>query len=154
MTRNVAFSLALSITALLAAAVSANAQEKDGLNKSERLLIQAQRICPVTGKDLTTMGGPVKAKVGEENVYLCCKGCLKGEIKQEHWEQIQANLAVMQGKCPVLNKSLPKNPKSVVVDGRRIFVCCSPCTKKIEADSKKYISVVDRLIESNLDKLK
>lgn len=150
MTRNVTFGLALTAVTLLSVAVSANAEEKDGLGKTERLLVKAQQICPVMGKDLTKMGGPLKAKVGEETVFLCCKGCFKGKIQKEHWEQIQANLIAAQGKCPVMDKPLPKNPTSTVVEGRRVFVCCPPCTKKVQADPEKYLARVDRLLEENL----
>ena len=82
MTRKVAFSLALSAAALLMAAGSANAQDKDGLSKSDRLLIKAQQICPVMGKDLTKMA--VRAKIGEETVFLCCKNCFQGKTQKEH----------------------------------------------------------------------
>ncbi len=150
MARNVAFSLALSAVALLMAAGSANAQDKDGLSKSDRLLIKAQQICPVMGKDLTKMGGPVRAKIGEETVFLCCKSCFQGKTQKEHWERIQANLIKAQGKCPVMGKPLPKNPASTVIEGRRVFVCCPPCTKKLKADPEEYLAKVDKFLEENL----
>lgn len=43
------------------------------LNEEER--ISSQRICPVTGLTLGSMGPPVSARVGEQRVYLCCLGC-------------------------------------------------------------------------------
>lgn len=209
MTRNFACSLALSTTALLMAAVTVNAQEKDGPSKTERFLAQAQQICPVTGKDLTSMGGPikaevegqtvflccrgcvgrplnpkhwktaqsnlrlarlalaqrvcpvtgkdlfsmggpVKAKVGEETFFLCCKACFKGKIQQEHWDQVQANLIAAQGKCPVMGRPLPKDAKSTLVDGQRIFVCCPPCTEKVKADPEQSLAKLDKLLEENL----
>lgn len=209
MTRNFAFTLALSTTAMLMAAVAVNAQEKDGLSKTERFLAQAQQMCPVTGKDLTSMGGPikaevegqatflccrgclgrplnpnhwqtaqsnlrlarlalaqrvcpvtgkdlfsmggpVKAKVGEESLFLCCKGCLQGEIQKEHWDRMHTNLIAAQGKCPVMGKPLPKNPTSTVVEGRRVFVCCPPCTEKMKTDPEKYLAAVDKLLEQSL----
>lgn len=119
-------------------------------SKTDRLLVQAQKICPVSGKDLTKMGGPVKARIGEQSAFLCCKGCFDGKVQEEHWEQIQVNLRKAQGKCPAMGKPLPDDAASMVVEGRRIFVCCPPCTKKIEADPKGYIAKVDELLEENL----
>ncbi|MBI1314414.1 hypothetical protein GC176_24220 [bacterium] len=126
------------------------ADGKDDAKRIERLLVRAQVVCPVTGKDLTSMGGPVRATVSKATVILCCKGCFGKKIPSEHWETVTANLIKAQGRCPVMDKPLPKDPKSVVVEGRRIFVCCPPCTKKIEDDPKKYIAAVDRLLEKNL----
>lgn len=142
---SVAFVMAFALTS-----VTVRADDKDDAKKTEQLLIRAQKVCPVTGKDLTSMGGPVKATVSKATVFLCCKGCFGKKIPSKHWETVTANLMKAQGRCPVMDKPLPKAPKSVVVDGRKIFVCCPPCTKKIEDAPKKYIAAVDRLLEKNL----
>lgn len=126
------------------------ADDKDDAKRIERLLVRAQAVCPVTGKDLTSMGGPVRATVSKATVFLCCKGCFGKKIPSKHWDTVTANLIKAQGRCPVMDKPLPKDPKSVVVEGRRVFVCCPPCTKKIEGDPKKFIAAVDRLLEKNL----
>ena len=39
--------------------------------------IERQKVCPVSGEKLDSMGGPIKVLVGDQPVYLCCKGCLK-----------------------------------------------------------------------------
>jgi Cu(I)/Ag(I) efflux system membrane fusion protein len=49
-------------------------QPKDN---SDAALIAFQKICPVTGADLGSMGEPVKAQVGSRTVFLCCEGCEK-----------------------------------------------------------------------------
>lgn len=41
----------------------------------ERQLIAKQKTCPVTGKPLGSMGGPVRVEVGGRIVYVCCEGC-------------------------------------------------------------------------------
>jgi len=46
------------------------------LNQSDQAGIARQRMCPVTGAALDSMGGPVKVLVGGQPLYLCCKGCL------------------------------------------------------------------------------
>lgn len=142
-----------AVTALIAVAVvtaAVRADDAGPAKKTEQLLIRAQKICPITGNKLESMGGPVKATVSKATVFLCCKGCFRKKISQKHWKTVTANLVEAQGRCPVMDKPLPEKPKSTVVEGRRIFVCCPPCTKKVEADPKKYISVVNRLLEKNL----
>jgi hypothetical protein len=48
-----------------------------------------------------------------------------------------------------MKKPLPKKSASVVVNGRKVFVCCPPCTKKIEADPAKYLQIVNEQYEEN-----
>ena len=38
-----------------------------------------------------------------------------------------------------MDKPLPKNPKSIIVEGRIVYICGPPCAKKIEADPKTYL---------------
>jgi Cu(I)/Ag(I) efflux system membrane fusion protein len=40
-------------------------------------LISLQRICPVTGAPLGSMGAPVAATLGDRPVYICCDACRK-----------------------------------------------------------------------------
>jgi hypothetical protein len=42
---------------------------------SDAALIAFQKICPVTGGELGSMGAPVKVQVGEEAIFLCCRAC-------------------------------------------------------------------------------
>ncbi len=120
------------------------------LSKSDQVRIAVQKICPVSGQQLGAHGQPITAKIGEEVVHLCCKACLSGKVSPQHWGTIHANFAKAQGKCPVMNKPLPKNPKWTIVDGRIVYVCCPPCTKKIGANPKKYITMVDQLYSMHL----
>jgi len=46
------------------------------LDQSDQAGIARQRVCPVTGAALDSMGGPIKVLVGGQPLYLCCKGCL------------------------------------------------------------------------------
>lgn len=150
MTRNVVFGLS-TFVAVAVAMISTNAEEKKKeLSKTDQLLVRAQKICPVSGKDLDAMGGPVRAEVEDRTIFLCCRGCFGQKLSKEHWATMDANLMAAQEKCPVMGKPLPKRPAMTVVEKRAVFVCCPPCTKKIEADPKKYLAAVDRLLEANL----
>ena len=115
--------------------------------ESDRLHIQAQGICPVSGKPLGAVGDPVKIKVGEqEHAYLCCQACVGQKIKAEHWKTVLVNLAKAQGVCPVMEKPVDASMKSTVVNGRRIFVCCPPCIEKIQADPNGYVDKLNEQI--------
>jgi hypothetical protein len=113
--------------------------------RRDQLRIAVQEICPVSGQKLGSMGDPVKVTIGEakEEVFLCCKGCLKGKIKPEHWATIHANIAMAQGKCPIMKKDLPKAAKWTVVKGEIVYVCCPPCIKKIAANPDDSLRQVD-----------
>lgn len=129
------------------------AAEKQAI--SDKLHAQAQGICPVSGKELGSKGEPVKVKVGsEEHAFLCCKDCVGKKLSSEHWKTIQVNLANTQAICPVMKQSVDATMKSTVVNGRRIFVCCPPCIKKIEADPEGFVSKLDEQIATQTEKLK
>ena len=141
--------LPLYVTGALFAALAIAAradQPTDAAGKrkeTDRLLIAAQEICPVTGESLGSMGEPVRAKSGERTVFLCCKSCLGQKLDAGHWKRAQKNMAEAQRICPVMDEELPENAASVVVEGRTVFVCCKPCIKKIQKDPAKALAVVD-----------
>jgi len=123
------------------------------LTKYDQLKVAIQKICPVTGKPLGSMGDPLKVKIGEEEIFLCCKGCTKGQINKEHWTAIHKNFARAQGICPVMEKKLPANPKSTVVNGQTVYICCPPCTKKIQAEPRKYLTKLAGYYQTSLQKI-
>ena len=142
-----------AIVVALVATLSAQAGEPEkGAGQIDRLLIQAQKVCPVTGKDLNSMGGPIKAEVEGATIFLCCKGCLGKPINKDAWAKIQANLMAAQKLCPVRNVALGEGAISVTVNKRIVFVCCSkgPCAAKVKADPDKYIPLVDAMLKKNL----
>ncbi len=118
----------------------------------DKLRIAAQGICPVSGQKLGEHGPPLKVVVGKqkEEVFLCCKGCLKEKLDAKHWATIHANIAAAQGKCPVMQKPLPKNPKATVVNGQVVYVCCPPCTKKLAKDPETYLKRLDTYYTASL----
>ncbi|GEM_PF-1439965 len=120
---------------------------------NDRLQIAAQRICPVSGEKLGSMGAPIKVKVGpEETAFLCCKACVGKKIEAALWKTVQGNLAKSQGACPVTGKPLTDDMKSTVVHGRKIFVCCPDCLAEIQAKPIVFITKVNLLIERNVVK--
>ena len=47
----------------------------DGLSAADRVLAERQRICPVTGKPLGSMGLPPRVELEGRVVFVCCSGC-------------------------------------------------------------------------------
>ena len=137
-----------SLKKVNASYVSFVAKERQA--KSDQLHATAQGICPVSGQKLGSMGAPIKVKVGEKEVaFLCCKGCVGKALNAEHWKTIQTNLATAQKTCPVMGKAVDASMKSTVVNGRKIFVCCPPCIKKIDADPAAYVAKLDAQIAAS-----
>lgn len=140
-----------SVVCIVAASMShAVVAQTSSLSKYDQLKVAVQTICPVTGKPLGSMGDPLKVKIGEEEIFLCCKGCTKGQLNKVHWTTIHKNFAAAQGICPVMEKALPANPKSTVVNGQTVYICCPPCSKKIQADPKKFLTKVAGYYQSSL----
>jgi hypothetical protein len=49
--------------------------------EEDRILAAKQKICPVTGKPLDSMGGPVRVVVNGRVVFICCEGC-EGPLRE------------------------------------------------------------------------
>ena len=120
------------------------------LSKSDQIHIAVQQICPISGQKLGEHGAPVKVKIGDERVFVCCKGCLQDKVNPEHWATIHANFAKAQRICPIMKKELPANPKWTIVEGQIFYVCCPPCTEKIAASPKAYLQKLDELYAASL----
>lgn len=45
------------------------------LPEAERAAAEAQKICPVSGEPLGSMGTPMKVAVEGRDVFICCESC-------------------------------------------------------------------------------
>jgi membrane fusion protein, copper/silver efflux system len=54
----------------------------DAPSPADQEAIARQKICPVTGKPLGSMGAPMRLEVEGRTVYLCCEGC-EGRMRKE-----------------------------------------------------------------------
>ena len=61
---------------------SAGDHAKPTLSAEDQALADKQKICPVGGEPLGSMGTPVKVMVGERAVFLCCEGCREAIEKE------------------------------------------------------------------------
>ena len=42
---------------------------------------RSQKLCPVTGEPLGSMGGSIPVSANGETIYVCCQGCVKAVNK-------------------------------------------------------------------------
>lgn len=121
----------------------------------EQIAISKQRICPVSGKPLGSMGAPPRVRVGDQDVYVCCAGCTNAlkanpEVHLAKLTQpalvkaTQADGAAIahQKICPVMDEPLHAmgGPWKTTVQGRDVFLCCKGCLKFIQKEPQRYLA--------------
>jgi len=112
--------------------------------------LKPQTDCPV-------MGGKINKAVYSDfegkRVYFCCKGCVpefnndpaKYLKKLETMGQAAETAPTLkpQTTCPVMTGQ--PIDKSLYVDykGKRIYVCCAGCLKKLKKNPEKYLKKLE-----------
>lgn len=126
---------------------------------ADEVAIARQRLCPVSGKKLGSMGRPVKSVIDGKPVFVCCKGCTNAlksnpkkylarlaSLKPMLLRATKADTAAIahQKVCPVMDEKLGSMgvPWKVNVNGRDVYVCCKGCIKFIQKDPKKYFTKI------------
>lgn len=119
--------------------------------------IARQKICPVSGKPLGSMGQPVAVNVNGQTVFACCGGCVdtikanpakyitgRPEIIVSTPTEADVALIAKQAKCPVMDEPLGSmgQPVKVMIGDKPVFLCCKGCLKKIEAEPARYLAIV------------
>ena len=79
--------------------VSANDITPQELSARDQIRVAVQEICPISGQKLGGHGVPVKVKVGELEVFICCKPCLEKKINSKYWSAMHQNIAAAQEIC-------------------------------------------------------
>jgi len=123
----------------------------------EQIAILRQRICPVSGKLIGSMGQPRKVTIDKRDIYLCCAGCESPLRKnpQVHLAKLEptapakatkadATAIARQQTCPVTGEPLASMGRAwkVIVSGKPIFVCCKGCIRKVQERPALYLSKV------------
>lgn len=119
--------------------------------------IARQKVCPVSGKPLGSMGDPIAVDVNGQPVFVCCAGCVNAvkadpakyatgrpEITVTSATKADAALIAKQATCPVMDEPLGSmgGPVKVMVGEKPIFLCCKGCIKKVKAEPEKYLTMV------------
>jgi hypothetical protein len=123
----------------------------------EQIAIQRQRICPVSGKLLGSMGKPVKVSIDKRDVYVCCAGCASPLQKNPkvHLAKLapqppakankaDATAVALQRICPVSGEPLNSmgGAWKVMVQNEPVFVCCKGCIRKVQERPALYLGKV------------
>jgi hypothetical protein len=58
------------------------AEQLAKLSPEDRAAAEKQKVCPVTGEPLGSMGVPRKVAVNDREVFICCEGC-EEELKAD-----------------------------------------------------------------------
>ncbi|WP_231743965.1 hypothetical protein [Stieleria neptunia] len=119
--------------------------------------IARQKICPVSGKPLGSMGDPVAVDVNGQRVFVCCGGCVNAvksdpakyaagrpQITVATSTAADAKAIAEQKVCPVMDEPLGGmgTPIKVTVGDKPIYLCCKGCIKKVQAEPAKYLAMV------------
>ncbi len=142
------------------------------LTESDRAGIVRQRVCPVTGGQLGSMGTPVKLLAAGQPLYLCCQGCV-GKVRENpqryvgnaapvRLQPVQAaaerlivatattadQAAIAQQRvCVVTGGKLGAmgTPIKITAGGQSLFICCKGCVGKVEKDPSQYLAKAAQL---------
>ncbi|MEL7335940.1 MAG: hypothetical protein AAFN70_07030 [Planctomycetota bacterium] len=125
--------------------------------QQDAIAIARQKICPVSGKPLGSMGTPIAVDADGQRVFVCCAGCVdavkanpakyatsRPNVEIVAMAKADGALVAKQAKCPVMDESLGSmgQPIKLLVGGKPLFLCCKACIKKVQAQPEKYLAMV------------
>lgn len=111
-----------------------------------------QKICPVTGAELGTMGPPIAVEAEGRKVWLCCDACppkLKAnpakylaKLARPASDVTKTPTVAAQKICPVTSAKLGSMGDPVLADaeGRKVWTCCAACPPRLKATPAKYLA--------------
>jgi len=120
---------------------------------------EEQRICPVTGAELGTMGPSVAVEVQGKTIWTCCDAC-PSKVDSEPTQYLAKLTNLLsdpgglesgeplslspeqQTNCPVTGAKLGSMgaPVKVELSDQTVWACCSACEPKLKADPAKYLA--------------
>lgn len=144
------------------------------LSSEDQKLTVAQRFCPMMAYSrLGAMGTPIKLTIEGEPVFVCCKGCIddakaggaatvKTTAKLTDASAELAKLspaeraaAESQKFCAINTKGFLGSmgaPIKLVIEGKPVYLCCSGCTKKAQANPAATLAKVEELKKAGMKK--
>ncbi len=125
--------------------------------QQDAVAIARQKVCPVSGKPLGSMGTPVAVDANGQRLFVCCAGCVdavkanpakyatsRPNVEVVAMTKADAPLIAKQARCPVMDESLGSmgQPIKLLVGGKPLYLCCKGCIKKVQAEPEKYLAMV------------
>lgn len=160
--------LAIAIAAMLLAPVAlaqshddhgARHQDQKAPTKSEQAISDPYMLgtCPVSGRELGSMGDPVVKEYDGREVRFCCSGCIdKFEAsKEEYFAKIDKKMIEQQlpyypmDTCVVMGDPLTdEDGKDIAVNyiygNRLVRFCCKMCVDDFNESPKKFLKKLDK----------
>jgi hypothetical protein len=112
--------------------------------------------CPVSGKELGSMGDPIVLDHEGREIKLCCGGCKDPFTADpaKFLEKVDAKMIEQQDDdypldtCIISGKALDSKgePVSIIVANREVKLCCGGCVKPASADAEKTIAKLDEAV--------
>jgi hypothetical protein len=135
------------------------------LSAEDQEWVEAQDLCPVSGKRLGSMGTPVQVTIKDQPVFLCCESCrdkaladpdktlakveeLTVQTSRAKLSPEDRRLVDAQDFCAVMEDSrlgAMGEPLKVMIKGKPVFLCCKGCEKKALANPDKTLAKVEEL---------
>ncbi|MCA9050085.1 MAG: hypothetical protein KDA89_15215, partial [Planctomycetaceae bacterium] len=112
--------------------------------QADAVAIARQKVCPVSGKPLGSMGNPVAVDANGQRLFVCCTGCVdavkanpakyatsRPKVEVARMTKDDAPLIAKQARCPVMDESLGSmgQPIKLLVGGKSLYLCCKGCIK-------------------------
>lgn len=120
--------------------------------------IAKQKVCPVSGALLGSMGESISVTKDGETIFVCCAGCVEnakahfaeyqqklkpsGEFAVALATQADAEAIKLQSVCPVTSAPLGSMGTPLKVTGleRDVYLCCQGCVDRFKMNLKKYLA--------------
>jgi len=115
-------------------------------------------VCPVSGKELGTMGDPIVKVYDGREVRFCCPGCVKPfeSDQAKYTKKIDEMIVKDQLRyypmttCVVSTEPLVEDGESIAKDvvfrNRLVRLCCGGCMRELKKDPEKFMGKLDKAV--------
>ena len=148
-------------------AEQAIAESLKTLSPADQKLVNSQRFCPMMPHGrLGAMGTPIKLRIGDKPVFVCCEECI-AQVKKDSAGALKlaakliaasAELAKLdpaertaieaQKYCAIASGSILGSmgaPIKMQLDGQPVYLCCAGCTQKARSNPAATLAAVEEL---------
>ena len=109
----------------------------------EQIAIERQRICPVSGKLLGSMGQPVKVTIDKRDVFVCCAGC-ESPLRKNPLVHLAKLAPTAPAKATKADRKSTRLNSSHVVISYAVF-----CLKKKKKKKQKKLMQLKNQVEKH-----
>ena len=147
----------LSTALVLAGSLTLNAADENKTTDADVIAAQLPSYplttCPISKEALGEMGEPINLVAEGRLIRVCCKGCVKGVMKEPAKAIAEIDAAVVKAQgpsypletCVISGEKLTSmgKPVDIVLGTRLVRACCKGCVKKIKGEPKAALAKVN-----------